>query len=55
MDTEGEVFGHLAAFNRLDTNHFQGMTKGNKLGVIIQFAAKGQSPGPGKNRGNGIG
>jgi hypothetical protein len=54
VDTEGKVLGHLSALNRLNTNHFQGITKGDELGVIVEFPPKGQSSGPGENGSDGI-
>ncbi len=54
-DQQRQVFGHGSAFNRFNTYPFKGCCKFRQLRVFVQGSAMGQAPGPGKDRGDGVG
>src|SRR5579872_3735605 len=52
---DGQVFGHLAAFDGLDTYRFERIGEMDQVLVAVQFAPEGETAGPGEDGGDGIG
>ena len=53
-DEEGEILGHLAAFDGVDDDLFQEQRVIDELLVVVELAAMGEAARPGEDRGDGI-
>ena len=54
-DEQRQVFGHLAALDRLDADLLEGRGELRHLGRLVHPPAGGEATGPGEDRGDRVG
>jgi len=53
---KSQILGHdTINIDSVDASLFKGLSEGHDLGGVVELAALGQTTGPGKNGGNGVG
>jgi len=54
-DEQCQIFGHMAGFNRIDTDFFQALGEFFQFSIVVQFSAMEEAPGPRKDGCDGVG
>jgi len=54
MDNEGQILGHVPGFDGFDADALELMGENPERFILINLCSELESPGPGKDRGNGI-
>ena len=55
LDAEGQVLGHESGLDGLDADVLEGLRELGQVGVAVELGPVGQTAGPGKYGGDGVG
>jgi hypothetical protein len=55
VNTDGQVFGHLAVFDTLDDDTLKGLAPVLKFFIVVELGAVKKATCPCKDRGNRVG
>lgn len=55
VNADGQIFGHVALLNCLDSGSLEGLAESVELFVVVKLCSVHQASGPGEDGGDGVG